>query len=554
MPRSKSTRFWKHVRLTLLNPSSSDRSKAIPMTAPTTTLSDGEEYLAFNLVEDEADSLTTCSSTPSMADCESASSTPPRKSAPPSRSSSIKDYSLLGCGLAGLMKVDKDGLRRKVVIPDRLAEAIAEAVRSRDIGAGLEAEAAAREAGWVDDEPPEAPLVVFINSRSGGRHGSLLKGRLQDLIGEDQVFDLSVTKPSDFVQYGLACLERMADLGDDCAKATRENLRIMVAGGDGTVGWVLGSLGQLYEENRQPIPPTGIIPLGTGNDLSRSFGWGGSFPVTWRSTVKRSLYKAITGPICRLDSWHIVVSVPVGDLIELPHCLRHLGESTFMQDGYIEGLLPERVSCFDGIFYNYFSIGMDAQVAYSFHHLRDEKPYLAQGPLTNKLIYTGYTCKQGWFFTPCISDPSLRGLKHILRLSIKKVNCLEWEQIPVPSSVRAIVVLNLHNYASGRNPWGNLKPGYMEKRGFVEAQMDDGLLEIFGFKQGWHASLVMVEIISAKHIAQASAIRVEIRGGEWKDAYMQMDGEPWKQPMDTEYSSFVEIERVPHHSLIINGE
>jgi hypothetical protein len=41
-----------------------------------------------------------------------------------------------------------------------------------------------------------------------------------------------------------------------------------------------------------------------------------------------------------------------------------------------------------------------------------------------------------------------------------------------------------------------------KQRGFVEAQSDDGLLEIFGLKQGWHASLVMVELISAKHIAQ----------------------------------------------------
>lgn len=40
------------------------------------------------------------------------------------------------------------------------------------------------------------------------------------------------------------------------------------------------------------------------------------------------------------------------------------------------------------------------------------------------------------------------------------------------------------------------------QKGFVEAQSDDGLLEIFGLKQGWHASLVMVELISAKHIAQ----------------------------------------------------
>lgn len=29
--------------------------------------------------------------------------------------------------------------------------------------------------------------------------------------------------------------------------------------------------------------------------------------------------------------------------------------------------------------------GMDAQVAYGFHHLRNEKPYLAQGPITNKV-------------------------------------------------------------------------------------------------------------------------------------------------------------------------
>ncbi|KAL3819520.1 hypothetical protein ACJIZ3_005425 [Penstemon smallii] len=46
-----------------------------------------------------------------------------------------------------------------------------------------------------------------------------------------------------------------------------------VAGGDGTVGWVLGCLGELNKQGRLPVPPTGIVPLGTGNDLSRSFGW-----------------------------------------------------------------------------------------------------------------------------------------------------------------------------------------------------------------------------------------------------------------------------------------
>lgn len=37
---------------------------------------------------------------------------------------------------------------------------------------------------------------------------------------------------------------------------------------------------------------------------------------------------------------------------------------------------------------------MDAQVAYGFHHLRNEKPYLAQGPISNKVCFNTFS-----FFT-----------------------------------------------------------------------------------------------------------------------------------------------------------
>lgn len=40
MPRSKPSRFWKHARLTLLNSSSGDRSRAISVSVQTTTVSD----------------------------------------------------------------------------------------------------------------------------------------------------------------------------------------------------------------------------------------------------------------------------------------------------------------------------------------------------------------------------------------------------------------------------------------------------------------------------------------------------------------------------------
>jgi len=37
-------------------------------------------------------------------------------------------------------------------------------------------------------------------------------------------------------------------------------------------------------------------------------------------------------------------------------------------------------------------------------------------------------------------------------------------------------------------------------KGFVEADAAEGRLEIFGLKQGWRASFVMVDLTTAEHI------------------------------------------------------
>jgi len=55
-------------------------------------------------------------------------------------------------------------------------------------------------------------------------------------------------------------------------------IKILVCGGDGTVDWVLDMLDRLDEHtdcfaNEVSLPPVGIWPLGTGNDLARQFGW-----------------------------------------------------------------------------------------------------------------------------------------------------------------------------------------------------------------------------------------------------------------------------------------
>lgn len=69
------------------------------------------------------------------------------------------------------------------------------------------------------------------------------------------------------------------------------NVIIVVCGGDGTVGWVLETLGERHHPSLTPhpdifssdktlfvqAPRVVVIPLGTGNDLARCLRWGGGY-------------------------------------------------------------------------------------------------------------------------------------------------------------------------------------------------------------------------------------------------------------------------------------
>ena len=74
-----------------------------------------------------------------------------------------------------------------------------------------------------------------------------------------------------------------------------KNLRVIACGGDGTVGWVLAVLDQMMLEHP---PSVAILPLGTGNDLARTMGWGGGYN---NEPMEAFINKVIHGRVVKLD-------------------------------------------------------------------------------------------------------------------------------------------------------------------------------------------------------------------------------------------------------------
>ncbi len=106
---------------------------------------------------------------------------------------------------------------------------------------------------------PQSPkIIAFVNPISGAQRGSDLIPLLAEVLGRENVYDLSAGGP-------------LPGLIDNLQE---KNLRVVACGGDGTIRWVIQTL---IDYNFLPLPLIGVLPMGTGNDLSREFGWGISY-------------------------------------------------------------------------------------------------------------------------------------------------------------------------------------------------------------------------------------------------------------------------------------
>ncbi|KAK7312960.1 hypothetical protein VNO77_37239 [Canavalia gladiata] len=393
---------------------------------------------------------------------------------------------------------------------------------------------------------PACPVIVFINSKSGGQLGGELLVTYRTLLNKNQVFDLGKDAPDKVLHQLYATLETLKYEGDNFAAEIENRLRIIVAGGDGTASWLLGVVSDLKLPRS---PPIATVPLGTGNNLPFAFGWGKKNPATDLQSVMSFLNLVKGAKEMKIDSWHIIMRMkapkegscdPIAPL-ELPHAMH-----AFHRVSSTDKLSLEGYHTYRGGFWNYFSMGMDAQVSYEFHSERKLHPEKFKNQLYNQSTYLKLGCKQGWF-CPSSLQSSSRNIAQLAKVKIMKRHG-QWEDLHIHSSIRSIVCLNLPSFSGGLNPWGTPNRKKSIYRDLTAPYVDDGLFEVVGFKDAWHGLLLLAPNGHGTRLAQASRIRFEFHKGAADCTFMRIDGEPWKQPLPKDDDTVV-VE-ISHHGQV----
>eukprot|EP00929_Paragymnodinium_shiwhaense_P098045 TRINITY_DN59598_c0_g1_i1.p1 TRINITY_DN59598_c0_g1~~TRINITY_DN59598_c0_g1_i1.p1 ORF type:complete len:1287 (-),score=257.26 TRINITY_DN59598_c0_g1_i1:111-3971(-) len=318
----------------------------------------------------------------------------------------------------------------------------------------------------------EAHVVVFVNPSSGGGKAgdwlqlastTIVEGTEADEDASCRSSRLSPTNlnvlPSTPTHVHIHSLPSKQPKGQhggflhlkrlvDEAKTTGRRPTVVIAGGDGTVNWVLTELAQ-HELPAEAVE-FAVVAYGTGNDLSRVLGWGAAQTDSGFLTpagLRAFVTKWRCASVASLDVWSLYVHTkPAG------------GFQVVQRDGSLSLSAADAArmnvkSHADGchamsrLFVNYFSMGVLSQMGIAFDKQR------SGSRLQNMMVYAKEAVKK-----VAVADETLdvNRLAHKMTDDGQRVFSNEEsaeDMHRTDKKISSMILLNICSMAGGSDLW-----------------------------------------------------------------------------------------------------
>eukprot|EP00746_Dinoflagellata_sp_MGD_P013790 gnl/MRDRNA2_/MRDRNA2_129933_c0_seq1.p1 gnl/MRDRNA2_/MRDRNA2_129933_c0~~gnl/MRDRNA2_/MRDRNA2_129933_c0_seq1.p1 ORF type:complete len:507 (+),score=88.76 gnl/MRDRNA2_/MRDRNA2_129933_c0_seq1:138-1658(+) len=258
---------------------------------------------------------------------------------------------------------------------------------------------------WSD--PAAVPIFLFVNPTSGGNKAAAFTDLGQELVQLDvpecgveaalYIYNIKDGDPGN--KPGFNKLKAILDQNESVGQEETMT-RVIVGGGDGTVMWSIIEM-QSHNIDMTKVA-VGVMPFGTGNDFSRTLGWGGHPP-------KKLIGQDFSALKEHVRCW-LVANPQQHDIWEVTLTTHEQGNFLFVQPDKSKGLtdgqrkqhnvsdLPNGGMHMVKPLCNYYSFGWDPCVGVSFDRHRTKSQF------QNLLVYAAAGAKKQ---LPCVKPPRI---------------------------------------------------------------------------------------------------------------------------------------------------